>query len=89
MGLLNPEYNETYIEKCKQIERNMIFDLGEFMKEYPHFELHSDPSEWSYDIPKNERVHEITFDRDDDKIQKMYERIKECRIWIKENLILK
>lgn len=39
------------------------------------------------DIPIEERVHEIDIIRNNTDIDKLYERIKECRKWINENLL--
>lgn len=85
MGLIDPDSSETYKEKCKQIEINLIYDLEAFMKEYPHFDLHNDPAEWCYDIPAEERVHEITFERNEAEIIALQNRIIECRTWMNEN----
>lgn len=38
------------------------------------------------DIPMKDRIHEIEIDRNDEDIDRLYERIKLCRKWIKENL---
>lgn len=38
------------------------------------------------DIPMKDRIHEIVIDRNDEDIKRLYERVKECRKWIKENL---
>ena len=38
------------------------------------------------DIPMKDRIHEIEIDRNDEDIKRLYERVKECRKWIKENL---
>ena len=38
------------------------------------------------DIPRSERIHEIVVDRNDADIERIYERVKECRKWMNENL---
>lgn len=38
------------------------------------------------DIPMKDRIHEIVIDRSNEDIERIYERVKECRKWIKENL---
>lgn len=68
------ELDTTFIEMCKEIEKNMIFDIDQFMRDNPHFDLHNDS--WSYDIPKEERVLEFTVTRDENVIDKIYERVK-------------
>lgn len=39
------------------------------------------------DIPMEDRMHEVVIQRNDDDIQKLYNRVIECRYWIKNNLI--
>ena len=76
-----------YIKECQQIERNHIFDLEEFRKEIPGFDFHSDIDELKkYEIPKEDRVFTISFDRNEDDIKKLYQRVKDCRKWMNENL---
>ena len=86
-GMLDHSGNESeiYIARCKQIEVNHIFDLKEFLSKYPHYHLHSDLSAWDYDIPKERRVHVFSFERNDEVIEAMIQRVKECRAWISEN----
>ena len=86
-GGLDPEANPLYIEKCKDIERNMIYDLGEFQKDYPHYDLATDLSDWNFDIPMAERIVVFPVMRDEEIIAQINGRILECRIWIKQNLI--
>lgn len=75
-----------YVEQCKQIEINHIFDIEEFKKENPHFDFHNDLSEWSFDIPKEERVYIISFDRCENEINKLRKRIIDCRKYMNKNL---
>jgi len=81
------EEDESYIEKCKQIERNHIFDMGLFQEHNPGFDLHHDLSDWKWDIPFKDRVHEFVIERDGGKIAKLYNQIPICRAWIKDNLV--
>jgi len=83
----DPEIHPEYINRCKQIEINHIFDLASFKSENGWFEFNNDLSNWAYDIPMENRVFTFTFDRDEEKIQALKNRITDCRIWIKENLI--
>lgn len=71
------ELDKGYIEGCKEIERNMIFDMGQFIKDNPHFDVHN--TIWEYDIPLKERVIEKGVKRDDNIIDKAYERVKLVR----------
>lgn len=82
----DPDVHEGYIKECQQIERNHIFDIEEFKNEFPYFELHSHLDEWMWDIPKEQRVHTITFERSETEIDRMKRRIDECREWMNKNL---
>lgn len=86
LGVIDQETPE-YTELCKEIERNAIVDMGLFRKHYPFFEFHSDAEKWEHDIPKEERVHEIIIERDDAYIQKMQDRVIECRNWMNTKLL--
>jgi hypothetical protein len=79
------ETDEEYIEACKLIERNHIFDMVLFRTHYPYFEFHNDV--WAWDIPKEKRYHEIVIERDPIAINALYERITMCRKWMKEKLL--
>lgn len=88
LGMMDAKGNPTpeYIEKAKQIEINHIFDLNAFKNEYPWFEFDNDLTEWRYDIPMEERLHRFTFERSEEDIERLYKRIKECRVWMNANL---
>jgi hypothetical protein len=87
MGILDPSTNdEAFVKKCRQIERNHIFDLKEFEKENPGFDLHSDANKWEWDIPMKERLFTFSFERDEKEIELIYEKVKLCRQWMKTNL---
>jgi hypothetical protein len=80
------EVPEAYLERCRQIEINHIFDLQEFMSESPFYQLDNDPSCWRWDIPKEKRVRCFAIERLEDEISAVEDRVKECRKWINENL---
>lgn len=84
---LDVESSPEYIEQCKIVERNMIFDLGEFMNRYPYYDLANDKAEWSFDIPRSQRIVVFPVFRDQEVIDSIYARILECRIWIRKNLL--
>lgn len=88
MGILDPsaKNNEKYIERCKQIERNHIFDLAAFMKEYPHFDLDNAPDTWVWDIPMELRLHQKTFEYEPKTIEQMQLRCLEGRNWLNKEL---
>lgn len=71
------EESELYVSKCVEVEKNMIFDMREFLKEAPYFDFHC--QEWTYDIPFEERVIEFKSVRDDDKIKLVKEKVIKSR----------
>lgn len=77
----------TYVELCRKIERNHIFDMELFKTHNPGFDFHNDLSEWKWDIPYTDRVHEFIIPRDETRISKLYKQIPICRQWIKDNLV--
>lgn len=85
MGLIDTQ-NEEYKQKCRQIEINHIFNLKEFLQENPYFELDNNPEDWKYDIPMEERLYQVSFERDESEIKRLYDRIAECRNWMNVNL---
>jgi hypothetical protein len=80
MGM--PDESEAeYVEKCIEIEKNMIFDMGEFLKENPYgFDFHC--TDWQYDIPMSERVVTFLVKRDEAKIEKIKSTVERCRIYL-------
>ena len=76
--------SEEYIEDCKQIERNMIYDLPQFLKDNPGFDLDSDPETWDYDIDYKKRVHIKEVNYDPELIGRIYERVERVREYVKE-----
>jgi hypothetical protein len=86
MQVLDPDADEEYIEMCKKIEQTMIVDLELFKKHYPFYEFKNDTSNWIWDIPMEERVHEIVIQRDEYLLDQMKARVLECRTWMNNNL---
>jgi len=74
--------NETYNEKAKQIERNHIFDLGEFMNENPWYDLTHEPSEWSFDIPYHQRISTKTIERNEEEINWIPIGVTNARVYV-------
>ena len=93
-GMLDQHGNElpAYIAKCKQLEINMIYDLHGFRKELAQrelfFEFHNDIEALNNfpDIPMAERLFTFSFDRNEDDIKRLYQRIENCRLWMSQNL---
>lgn len=91
MGFMDPQMADAdpgYVERCRAIERNHIFDLELFQQHYPHFDFHSDLADWHWDIPKEKRVHEFVFGRNQAEIDQLYKRVPECRKWIKDTFMV-
>jgi hypothetical protein len=86
----NPDANITYnryIDECIEIEKNMIFDMTQFRRDNPHFDL--DCKVWEYDIPIEERVIEFETVLSMPDIDKLIARIGECRQYMNENFFKK
>jgi hypothetical protein len=88
LGVIDTE-TEEYISACKEIEKDMIFDMELFKKQNPHYDLHTPMKEWIYDIPMEERVITFTIERDEELIKSIKTRITNCRAWIDKNLLIK
>lgn len=74
--------NPEYLKKCIEIEKNMIFDMKQFDRDNPWFDV--DCKEWTYDIPIQERIIEFEVKRNNEDIEFMYERLKLCREFMNE-----
>jgi hypothetical protein len=87
-GVLDPTQttNEEYKERCRQIEINHIVDLDSFQEEYPHYDLDNDLSQWKYTIPYEDRLFQFHFERNQEDIDRMHERVIKCREWMNKNL---
>lgn len=75
------EIDNEYREKALQIERNMIFDVDQFAMDNPHVDLISYDSK--YNIPEHERLHTFEVPYEQERIDQIYERIDQCRQYIK------
>jgi hypothetical protein len=82
MGETHPEFKQ----RCRQIEINHIFDMQHFMHENPGFDFDCDVNEWCFDIPMKDRIHIFSFDRDEQIIDKIRQRVIMCREWMDEEL---
>lgn len=79
--------DHNYIQKARQIEINHIFDRELFQKENPFYDFVIPASEWCYDVPLSQRMHNFEFERDDEKIKALYAKIVLCRDWMNKNLV--
>jgi hypothetical protein len=82
LNLIDPQGDPTFIKKAKSIERNMIYDMQQFLRDYPDANLESDLSEWTYDIPVQERIHEKVVEFDQAAIDKLMERVPMWREYL-------
>ena len=83
MGSIDTESPE-YIARCKQIERNMIFDMAKFKRDYPYTHIHHAPDEWTFDIPVNERIHEKIVQYNQESIDELIERVPVWRDYVNQ-----
>lgn len=84
MDLIDEQSNPEYIAKCKDIERNMIFDLDKFLNEYPDADLVIKPSEWKWTIPVERRFHEKVIQYNPQDIEQLKTRIPLWRQYLSE-----
>jgi hypothetical protein len=96
MGVEPDCMDDDYYQQCIEIEKNNIFDMDMFLQHTLEreertgkkvFEFHSDVRSWTYDLPLKMRLVEVEFDRDEDYIAAMKERITLCRAWMNKNLL--
>lgn len=78
--------SSAFVKKCQQIEINHIFDIDSFKKEYPGFAFDNDINNWKWDIPMDQRIHTFKFERNEEDIRKVHDRVLECREWMEINL---
>lgn len=81
------EETDEYIDGCRSIERNTIYDIETFKYDNPYFDFHNDIEHWKWDIPAKDRLHCIDINYDPSAIDKLKYRIDACREWINDNLI--
>lgn len=78
--LADPEW----IGIAKKIEKNMIFDMGLFLRDNQSYSnLYHDPEEWEHDIPMEDRIIIFESIRSEEKIQEARERVVLCREYLK------
>jgi hypothetical protein len=82
LNLIDPQGDPTFIKKAKSIERNMIYDMPRFLREYPDANLETPQDEWAFDIPIAERIHEKVVEFDAEAIAKLQERVPMWREYL-------
>lgn len=88
-GVLDADISgdEKFIKAVEQLERNHIFDIDSFMKENPEYnpknivvyDSENNKFSWDFDIPREERIHTKVFYRDESRIEKIKQRVIQCR----------
>lgn len=84
------KFYDDYIDKCKELERRLIFDYDRFKLHFPMHDLETSRDEWmesinpftglkGYDIALADRVIEKKSFFDQDKINFIKERVEICR----------
>ena len=86
MGVIDPDVDPAFRQKCKEIEKNMIYDMQEFMQDNPGYILAHEEGEWVYDIPAEQRVVEFKVMRSEEEIAGIYKQVEVCRNYIRKNL---
>lgn len=87
---IDDEEDDRYIAKCLEIERNMIFDMDEFLKEYPFAELVTLRMGIRKDfvnIPWDERIITVSVERDEAAINSIYERVPYWNAYIENTFM--
>lgn len=82
----NDKYYDEYIDKCKDVEKMMIFDYDRFVKSNPGHIMEISKDEWfgeGYDIPLEDRVVEKVSIYNPELIKEMKERILLARDYLK------
>lgn len=82
LNLIDPQGDPVFVKKAQSIERNMIYDMPRFMREYPDANLETPQDEWAFDIPIAERIHEKVVEFDAEAIAKLQERVPMWREYL-------
>lgn len=72
--------DEEFRYKIAQLERNMIFDVQKFKREYPHYDFYSPIQDFS--IPPHMRLKSFQVTLDEDDIKHMTRRVMLSRQWL-------
>jgi len=83
------EDEERWVDAVMQLEKNHIFDLSLFKRDYPSFDLMN--KVWSFNIPPHLRIKTFDVTLLDEDILHMVRRSKMCKAWLieREKLELK
>lgn len=94
MGVSDEE-DEGYVRKCLEIERSMIFDSVEYLKEYPFADCHHEIETVNgvkrfkdfVNIPWNERIHIMKVQRNQADIDKIETMAPHWRDYIRKTFV--
>ena len=77
-GNADDKYYDEYVNKCRDVEKMMIFDYERFIKVNPFHNMEISKDEWygeGFDIPLKDRVLEKTVYRDETFLKELKERV--------------
>lgn len=80
----HPRFGE-YIHAVLNLEKQHIFDIEQFRKDYTNFDLehdkvsHDEEFKWKHDIPVEKRIVEFEVERDKKKHEQIKKRVEEIR----------
>ena len=86
-GSADDKYYDDYLEKCREVEKMMIFDYERFVKVNPFHNMEISKDEWfgeGFDIPLKDRVVEKTVYRDENFLSELKERATIGRKYLTE-----
>lgn len=72
--------NEKWIEVKQQIEKNMIFDIDMFKRDYPHYQFENKVLD--FDIPAQFRLKKFEITTNQEDIDSIKRRVLMCRIYL-------
>jgi len=82
------EQTHEYLALCRQVERNMIFDMDEFQAKHGWYDLDSKDWHTSWNIPKDKRIVTYAFEQDTEAIEQVYKRVEQANTFIENTLAL-
>lgn len=86
-GNFEDEHYDDYLNKCRDVEKMMIFDQKRFIDVNPFHNLEIEPAEWQgegYDIPLKDKVIEKISTYDENYIEDLKERILIARKYLNQ-----
>lgn len=81
LGQPEPD-DENYKAICREVEKNMIFDVPRFIRDYPGFDF--DNEDLDFSIPESDRVVSFEVEYDKSKIEELKERVVMARKYLNQ-----